>query len=184
MAHRHDKDLAPVNGCDTEKRYNKAFRDWLHELYDVLDFPDPEAPPAWVRELFESSGRVPPDRFAEIAFKRNSTYITEAFTRVAATVHTQTGIDLSAGNPDLTFEHPSDELPIGLVSFAGSPIWSADPPKIYVDLAEAVQSYLADRHRKVWPLCPLHHLGTHPRVAAGQAVWWCAAGAHESEPII
>ncbi|MXG30354.1 hypothetical protein [Streptomyces sp. YIM 132580] len=183
MAHQHDKDDAPVNGCDPEERYNEAFRDWLHELYDVLDFPDPEAPPAWVRELFESSGRVPPDRFAEIALKRHSTYIAEAFTRVAATVHTQTGIDLSAGNPYLTFEHPSDELPIGLVSFAGSPIWSADPPKMYVALAEAIQSYLADRYRKVWPLCPLHHLGTHPRVAAGQAVWWCYAGAHESERI-
>ncbi|MEV7676080.1 hypothetical protein ACFYNX_31465 [Streptomyces sp. NPDC007872] len=172
-----------MNERDAEERYDTAFRDWLHELYDVLDFPDPEAPPAWVRKLFESSGRVPPDRFAGIAFERRRTDITEAFTRVVATVRTRTGIDLSADTPALALERPSEELPIGLVSFAGSPIWSADPPKVYVDIAEAVQSYLADRHRKVWPLCPRHHVGTHPRVAAGRAVWWCNAGAHESEPV-
>ncbi|MFJ9623831.1 hypothetical protein [Streptomyces sp. NPDC101181] len=80
------------------------------------------------------------------------TDITKAFTRVAATAHTQTGVDPSTGNPDLALGHASEEFLIGLVSFAGSPIWSSDPPKMYVDISETIQSHLADRHRKVWPL--------------------------------
>lgn len=164
------------------QRYDKAFRDWLRAVRRAgLSRPRGTSclGAQTVRVERPSSARP----LCRIAFERRRTDITEAFTRVAATVHTQTGVDLSAGNPDLALEHPSDEFPIGLVSFGGSPIWSADPPEMYVDIAEAVQSYLADRYRKVWPLCPRHHLGTHPRVAAGRSVWWCNGGAHESEPI-
>ncbi|MDC2958131.1 hypothetical protein PO587_27155 [Streptomyces gilvifuscus] len=169
-----------MNEHDTDERYEKSFQDWLGHLYDALDFPDPAAPPAWVRQMFEANSGLPADAFAQLAFGRRLKNIEEAFVRVAGTARARTGIEIPL---DFEIEEPSDESPVGLASFAGSAIWAAEPPKVYVDAAEVVQTYLADRHRTAWPLCPDHRTGTHPKLVLGQAVWWCAAGAHESEAV-
>ncbi|MHC3473543.1 hypothetical protein ACYF6T_33300 [Streptomyces sp. 7R007] len=169
-----------MNAHSAEDRYDQSFHDWLHHLYDALDFPDPADPPAWVRQIFETNGGLPADAFAQLAFAHRVQDIKEAFARVAATAHARTGIEIPL---HFEIEEPSDEFPVGLASFAGSPIWAAEPPKVYVDVAEAIQTHLADRHRTVWPLCPDHRTGTHPKLVSGQAVWWCPAGSHDSEPI-
>ncbi|MEV7990573.1 hypothetical protein AB0O67_01275 [Streptomyces sp. NPDC086077] len=136
-----------MNEHNTEERYEESlsFQDWLRHLYDVLDFPAPAAPPAWVRQVFETNGGLPADAFAQMAFSRRLENIKEAFARVAGTARARTGIEVPL---DFEIEEPSDEFPVGLASFAGSAIWAAEPPKVHVDVAEAVQTYLADRHRR------------------------------------
>ncbi|MFH8340858.1 hypothetical protein [Streptomyces sp. AM6-12] len=124
--------------------YEGAYRAWLSGLHRALDYPDPENPPSWTREVFEGNGEVPAERFAVLAFDRRLKDITEAFTEVAAAARAHTGIDVPAG---FCTEEPSDDFPIGVTSFEGWAIWSAEPPEVYVEVAEAIQSHLVDRHR-------------------------------------
>ncbi|QLJ00726.1 hypothetical protein HZZ00_06805 [Streptomyces sp. NEAU-sy36] len=161
-------------------RYEDAYRDWLRRLHEELNYPDPDDPPPWTREVFEANGELPAERFAWLAFDRRLRDIGEAFTRVSATARAHTGIDVPA---HLHVEEPCEQFPVGGVSFDGSAIWSAEPPEVHVDVAEAVQTYLADRHRTVWPLCATHRTGTHPRVSDGRPVWWCHPGGHAPAPI-
>lgn len=48
-------------------------------------------------------------------------------------------------------------------------------------LAECIHEVLMERdqfHPRVWPLCPVHHLGVHTERHDGVLVWWCRPGAH------
>ncbi|WP_153814502.1 hypothetical protein [Streptomyces sp. SUK 48] len=160
--------------------YEEAFRTWLSDLHRELDYPDPEAPPPWIRAAFEANGEIPAKRFAVLAFERRLEDITRAFTQVSAAARADTGIDVPG---DFCPEEPSADFPVGMLSFGGSAIWSAEPPEVYVEVAEALQTYLADRHRRVWPLCPAHRTGTHPGLSSDHPVWWCAPGDHAAIPI-
>ena len=40
------------------------------------------------------------------------------------------------------------------------------------DLQDAVMHSLST----VWPVCPIHQRGAHPRETSGEPVWWCTGG--------
>lgn len=51
-------------------------------------------------------------------------------------------------------------------------------------VADDVQDAIMGSLMTVWPVCPDHGLGGHPREHGGQAVWWCnGGGGHVIAPI-
>lgn len=55
-----------------------------------------------------------------------------------------------------------------------------EPIAAVCQIAKHVQDSLVQRDRNVWPVCPRHGRGAHPRLDEhGQAQWWCTAtGGH------
>ncbi len=43
-------------------------------------------------------------------------------------------------------------------------------------VADELQDAVMDSFGAVWPVCPDHQFGTHPRAIDDQAAWWCAGG--------
>jgi hypothetical protein len=52
-----------------------------------------------------------------------------------------------------------------------------DGPELLVLVADELQDAVMESLFGVWPVCPQHQLGTHPKLFEGQAVWWCSARA-------
>ena len=50
-------------------------------------------------------------------------------------------------------------------------------PELLMLVADELQDAVMESLFGVWPVCPQHQLGAHPRVSNGQAVWWCSGGA-------
>ncbi len=50
------------------------------------------------------------------------------------------------------------------------------PADTLVLVADELQDAVMESLFAVWPVCPDHQLGAHPRVADDRAVWWCASG--------
>jgi hypothetical protein len=44
-------------------------------------------------------------------------------------------------------------------------------------VADLLQEVVMERHHEVWPVCPVHRLGLHPRLAEKIPVWHCSGGA-------
>ncbi|WP_283137458.1 hypothetical protein [Rhizohabitans arisaemae] len=58
------------------------------------------------------------------------------------------------------------------------------PVRALVEIADSVQGLVTEELWTVWPLCPEHVVGLHPRRFGGKAVWSCtAAGGHVVAPI-
>jgi RimJ/RimL family protein N-acetyltransferase len=75
-------------------------------------------------------------------------------------------------------EAPSDAEPMGVVQFGHERIRSISSAAAAVEVAEGFQCWLADASGVVWPVCPVHRTGGHPRLVSGAAAWVCAAGGH------
>lgn len=71
----------------------------------------------------------------------------------------------------------------------GEPPEPDDATTVLAVVADAAQDTLMELLRQVWPLCPAHKIGMHPRPAgttdgwdrseadsAGPPVWWCRGG--------
>jgi len=80
--------------------------------------------------------------------------------------------------------------------------WSNVSPALYgptgelalASVAEGVQDFLAEETWHVWPVCPTHDLGTHPKTSGlidppsgkdkASPAWWCSgAGGHRVSTI-
>jgi hypothetical protein len=53
---------------------------------------------------------------------------------------------------------------------------SEDRVSALVAVADDVQDAIMGSLMTVWPVCPDHGLGGHPRETSNQAVWWCSGG--------
>jgi hypothetical protein len=53
---------------------------------------------------------------------------------------------------------------------------SAGGPELLMLVADELQDAVTESLAGVWPVCPQHQLGAHPRVSDGQAAWWCSGG--------
>ncbi|MGX2996820.1 hypothetical protein JNUCC64_21520 [Streptomyces sp. JNUCC 64] len=75
-----------------------------------------------------------------------------------------------------------------------------DPAMVLALVAEAAQETVMELLRRVWPVCPAHGIGTHPRppgttkdwyqgepAPVGPPVWWCRGGrgdpCHDVSPV-
>jgi hypothetical protein len=89
-----------------------------------------------------------------------------------------------AGPVRLTFvEAPGSYLRNTFADFRGSfsytggiaPSKGRDRPSALLAVADDVQDAIMGSIMSVWPVCPDHGLGAHPREFDNQAVWWCNA---------
>ncbi|MFF8268697.1 hypothetical protein ACF059_15030 [Streptomyces sp. NPDC016562] len=165
-----------MDGRERELRYEQLLAQWLERVECGLGLQVTEGPPpAWVRDVFRDHGELPSERFAHIAFERKLRSVQDAFPAVAASAERETGLRVDI-QPDAT--QPSADFPAGIVMVAELAIQSFDPPGIRAEVADAVQTYLADRYGRLWPLCPEHDRGLHAVTYEGEALWWCRAHDH------
>jgi hypothetical protein len=62
-----------------------------------------------------------------------------------------------------------------------APEEAVDLESALVAVADHLQGAIADADFKIWPVCPDHGLGLHPKQVGVEAVWWCnAASGHVS----
>ncbi|MEU6892376.1 hypothetical protein ABZ934_11380 [Streptomyces sp. NPDC046557] len=160
-----------------ELRYEQRFKCWLRKVDSELAFlPGPEGRSIdWIRDLYREHGELPASRFALLAFDRKARTTSGALKCVADAAGTATRLDIPT-TPE--FLPPSADLPMGNVAVAGSAIQSFDRQGVWAEVADAVQTYVADRHVTVWPLCRTHGLGLHAVVRGGEAIWWCNGWGH------
>lgn len=74
----------------------------------------------------------------------------------------------------------------GSFSYTGgiTPRDGGDQVSALLAVADDVQDAIMGSLMTVWPVCPDHDLGGHPREHDGQAVWWCnGGGGHVIAPI-
>ncbi|MEY9876528.1 hypothetical protein ABH931_006038 [Streptacidiphilus sp. MAP12-33] len=88
-------------------------------------------------------------------------------------------------NRDLAASEPEAE-PFALLLneygvYVGFPSWGAqgsplpeDPEAGLHQVADAAQESAMEHLWRVWPVCPDHGFGVHPRTEDGQVLWWCA----------
>ncbi|MET9468000.1 hypothetical protein ABZY44_24970 [Streptomyces sp. NPDC006544] len=165
-----------MEGSDLERRYGQLLAQWLERVECELGLQVAEGPPAdWIRDVYRDHGELPADRFAQIAFERKLRFVLEAFPEVAAASARDTGLRVDI-RPDVT--HPSTDFPAGIVIVAELAIQSFDPAGVRAEVADAVQTYLADRYGRLWPLCQEHDRGMHAVTYESEALWWCRAQDH------
>ncbi|MBT2470819.1 hypothetical protein J7E97_23865 [Streptomyces sp. ISL-66] len=165
-----------MDGSELELRYEQFLARWLERVEGELGLQVAEGPPAdWVRDVYRDHGELPADRFARIAFERKLRAVLDAFPAVAASAELDTGLRVAI-RPDAT--RPSTDFPAGMVMLAELVVQSFDPAGVRAEVADAVQTYLADRYGRLWPLCPEHERGLHAVTHEGEALWWCRAENH------
>jgi len=54
---------------------------------------------------------------------------------------------------------------------------SRDGPELLMLVADEFQDAVMGSLFGVWPVCPRHQLGAHPKVSERRAVWWCLGAA-------
>ena len=131
----------------------------------------------WLYQLFITHGPLPGPDLRRLASAAQHHVAEAASRRVAADVAGTTGLTVAIelverdGNLQLACdgEFSSDDsggfFSIGEEDAAG-------------EVADIVQDVLVERLWRVWPTCPLHDSGLHPRSIDRGAVWLCRAGRH------
>lgn len=168
-------------GSELELRYERLFAQWLERVQGELGWQIAETRPAgWIRTAYREHGELPAARFALIAFERKLRCVLDALPPVAAAAERDTGlrVDIRADSTP-----PSPDFPMGMVTVAESAVQSFDPLGARAEVADAVQTNLADRYGRLWPLCPEHDSGLHAITHEGEAVWWCRAQDHPAARI-
>ncbi|WP_188197867.1 hypothetical protein [Nonomuraea sp. SYSU D8015] len=51
-----------------------------------------------------------------------------------------------------------------------------EPVVTIVLIADLAQEVIAEQDGKIWPTCPAHSLGLHPKHTGGAALWTCKGG--------
>ncbi|MEU1804285.1 hypothetical protein [Streptomyces sp. NPDC019937] len=164
---------------DIEQRYERDFITWLERIEKDLHISAQDLKSAsWVREVFTTHGELPSARFAHLAFEHRANLTADAVASVTTAARLDTGRDVSLA-PYLV--PPDEHLPGGSIGVAESDVHACDPVGILVEVADAVQTFVADTYGVVWPVCPDHRSGVHPTRHGSDAVWWCNTGRHMSE---
>ncbi|MFF3214176.1 hypothetical protein ACFYYB_26315 [Streptomyces sp. NPDC002886] len=170
-----------MDASELELRYEQLLAQWLERVEGELGFQVTQGPPAdWIRDVYRDHGELPADRFAQIAFERKLRLVLDAFPAVAASAERDTGLRVEL-RPDAT--HPSPDFPAGTVMVAELAIQSFEPAGVRAEVADAVQTYLADRYGRLWPLCQEHDRGLHAVTYENEALWWCRAQDHPASRI-
>ncbi|MCY0933913.1 hypothetical protein [Streptomyces sp. H34-S4] len=166
---------------EPDPRYEQSFEQWLERVQDELGWEIAQSGPVdWIRDVYHEHGELPSDQFARIAFERKARSVLDALPPLTAVAEQDTNLHIDV-RPE--FIHPSTDSPGGIVTVAESAIQSFDPAGVRAEVADAVQTYLADRYGRLWPLCPEHDRGLHAVAHEGEALWWCTAKDHRSSRI-
>jgi hypothetical protein len=165
-------------------QYELAFTRWLARLRDDIDvdfdpFHRDPAVGEWLFSLFCAHGEMTTEHLAPHVMARRTLLARSAVAALVRDVR-------AAGHPppDVVIDvmDPDTQFALGRISVEGTHIQSVDTEGVLAEAADGVQTYLATPGWTVWPTCPAHGLGVHPRITAGAAQWLCTAG-HVIRPI-
>ncbi|MEV6734217.1 hypothetical protein [Streptomyces sp. NPDC051364] len=167
---------------ELERRHEQAFEQWLKRVEGELGWEVVQSGRVdWIRDVYHEHGDLPAHRFARIAFERKARSVLDVLLPLTGSIERETDLRIDT-RPE--FIHPSTDFPGGIVTVAGSAIQSFDPVGVLAEVADAIQTYLADRYGRLWPLCPEHGTGLHAITHEGEALWWCKAKDHPSIRIL
>lgn len=164
---------------------SSPFLAWLGMLSDELDLDladhlgSPEVR-GFLRGAYDRNGAMSAPYFAPLLAAHRRELAERTVTALLARAREETG---RAVDVPVFDEPPSDREPTGSLTVGHERIRGIDPVDIAVETAEGVQTYLADRHRAVWPLCPTHRVAPHPARTVTGGAWVCSVGAHVVEPL-
>ncbi|BFV61111.1 hypothetical protein KCMC57_up62150 [Kitasatospora sp. CMC57] len=160
---------------------NEAFNQWLAET-----LPDPEIDkdPAWLspqekqwfEEIFDGNGQLPAHRLAEVIFSRRIQLAYAALDLLKA--HAAGDLTTDLGELKVFSNRDSEYEPTGEVEIHGEQVRTLIPDAAMVTVAAAVQAFVADTIRRVWPVCGEHRYGLHPILTPTGARWHCRPGSH------
>ncbi|WP_329182114.1 hypothetical protein [Streptomyces sp. NBC_01477] len=162
-----------------------AYQEWQQRLSDSLELDfsphDPgEDAQTWLRAVHRENGDLPVDHLAPLVLARRA----HIATAVTAAVR---GAFVADGHHDLdvpvVLQPPSPTAAMGTVQVGNQEIQGIDTQDIAVQAGDGFQTHLADVRAEIWPVCPTHDNGAHPRVVSGAAVWQCPATGHVLSPI-
>jgi hypothetical protein len=161
------------------------FEAWLSRLADdpELDF-DPRDPAAlgWLREVHRDDGEVTTPWLHRLIFERRRWLAEELLVHIRREAEAEVGPlpGLGVG----VHQEPSPEFPSGLVVIEDVAIRAVDPAGAAVEVADGVQTVVAQSRHLIWPQCPVHGNGLHPELFAGEPQWVCGRGPHPQRAIV
>jgi hypothetical protein len=134
--------------------------------------------------LAELAGRVLEESEFEPGFDAEPRLLDELEHALEAVKADMQATDM-AGPVHMTFaEAPGSYLRNTFADFRGSfsytggiaPSQGRDRVSALLAVADDVQDAVMGSLMIVWPVCPDHNFGGHPRESGSQAVWWCNGG--------
>jgi len=164
-----------------------GFAQWFRSLshFDASDPGEVEAESrAWFVRYFADNGPAAAEGVGDAYRRLQVEVASRAVTAVRADLARATSVPI-----DLAVEE--DEWGGTRLAVngrrSGEPIWGIDTAKVLVQVADDIQTELADiviqGRTRFWPECTRHNAGLHAELRDGRAVWWCRGGDHESGEI-
>lgn len=166
--------------------YRADHQEWLNALAASpdLDF-DPLNPPdevrAWLFEVYTDHGALPVGHLAPLVHARRLR-LADAAAVALRSAYGPRGRQGGTIAP-VVGEPPNEAAPMGRVQCGEQTVSALDPQGVAVEVADGFQCFVADALFRVWPVCPVHGNGVHPRLVAGVAVWVCPATGHTVGPV-
>jgi hypothetical protein len=163
----------------------RSFEAWLSHLADdpELDFdPRDDAVRNWVGEVFRDNGAATTPWLHRLIFERRKQLAGE----VLADIRRQA--EREVGNlPGLEVHvlvKPDSGFPSGLITIEDVAIRGVDRAVAAAEVADGVQTFVAQSRHVVWPECPVHGNGLHPGLDRGEPWWICSRGPHAQRRIL
>jgi hypothetical protein len=158
-----------------------AFAEWLDELARErsIDIDFNGEGKAWIREIFKTVGPLSAVQVTDMLRAHRHATAAQSLELVRRDLgrtgcHSTVTLeyDPSASDPEFTGVY------LGVIELV-----EIDPQESAREVADAMQTILADERHLVWPLCPTHGLGLHPRIVEARAQWHCVAEGHTAAAI-
>ncbi|MFJ8228555.1 hypothetical protein ACIQ9E_01165 [Streptomyces sp. NPDC094448] len=159
---------------------DRAFLAWTREVCEQLQLEPGRAEEsndflAFLGKHFTLNGELPADHLAPLVQQRRIDVSTRWARRLFDRARRETGLGIEEA---LWSEPPGHREPTGLTQVGNTTILAVREPDIACETGDAVQGYVMDRYRTVWPVCPGHGLGYHAVLVGGAPQWECSSGAH------
>ncbi|MGW2396635.1 hypothetical protein ACWCYY_08805 [Kitasatospora sp. NPDC001664] len=132
---------------------------------------------AWLRAVRDAHGEVAPPYLPELMLERRAALAETALAALRAAAERDLGLRLDGLRPEVEAECDFD--PIGSVGLFGEQVRALGLEEAKVTVADAVQTFVAHVHLRVWPVCRDHGAGLHPGLTDRRAVWCCRVGGHD-----
>jgi hypothetical protein len=162
----------------------QAFQEWLSRLAadPELDFePHDWAAGEWLREVYRDNGAMTTGWLHRLIFERRRWLAGEMLAALRPDAEAELG-----SLPELRvsiLEEPSPVFPTGRVAVEDVAIRAVDPAGAAVEVADGVQTFVAQARQIIWPQCPVHGNGLHPSLHEGEPMWVCSRGPHPQRAI-
>ncbi|MFC3744554.1 hypothetical protein [Paractinoplanes deccanensis] len=157
-----------------------TFEDWLAYLagapeadFDLLDNMQLQN---WLQTVYRENGAATLEWVHKLMFEQRKRLAEDLVRELKPHAESDVGPleDLSVLVPEL----PGTDFPSGIVTVGDVAIRGLDPAEAGLEVADGVQTFIADTRYAVWPLCPVHRLGLHPHMRDSRPSWVCSQKSH------